>query len=177
MAPQSLNRVGAPFRSAQVKAANGIAAKNTVQRRQRVDDMVLAPKSIPLHAWGLPMNSIARASAVPLSRSLRREKSTHGVVTASFTPLGTRVAQMKSTHAGKSHLLRTTTISGVLARLRGSDDLKERAMTDVVLSAGFVVVVVLYVVMFVGLYRWSRYAPIFPPDGAAGPPIEETMPW
>jgi hypothetical protein len=64
MAPQSLNRVGAPFRSAQIKAANGIAAKNTVQRRQRVDDMVLAPKSTPLHAWGLPMNSIARASAI-----------------------------------------------------------------------------------------------------------------
>jgi hypothetical protein len=30
------------------------------------------------------------------------------------------------------------------------------------------------VVMSVALYRWSRYAPIFPPDGTA---IEEAMPW
>jgi hypothetical protein len=86
-----------------------------------------------------------------------------------------RVAPMKSIHAGKSHLLRTT-ISRVNARFRGSDDLKERAMTDVVLSAGFIVIVVLYVVMLVGLYRWSHYAPIFPPDGEAGPPIEEVAP-
>jgi hypothetical protein len=35
----------------------------------------------------------------------------------------------------------------------------------------------LYVVMFVALYRWSRYAPIFLPDAAAGPAIEEAMPW
>jgi hypothetical protein len=87
-----------------------------------------------------------------------------------------KVAPMKSVHAAKGHLLRTTTISRVLARFRGSDDLKERALTDVVLSAGFAVIVVLYIVMLVGLYRWSRYAPIFPPDGAAGPPIEEVMP-
>jgi len=49
-------------------------------------------------------------------------------------------------------------------------------MTDVVLSAGLSSIVVLYVVMFVGLYRWSHYAPIFPPDGEAGPPIEELCP-
>ena len=75
---------------------------------------------------------------------------------------------MKSVHAGKNHPLRTTAISRVLARFRSSDDLKERAMTDVVLSAGFIVVVVLYVVMLVGLYRWSHYARSFrrtaPPD-------------
>ena len=82
---------------------------------------------------------------------------------------------MKSVHAGKNYPLRTTAISRVLARFRSSDDLKERAMTDVVLSAGFVVVVVLYVVMFVGLYRWSRYAPIFPPDN--GSSIGDAMPW
>jgi hypothetical protein len=87
-----------------------------------------------------------------------------------------RVALMKSVDAGKHHLLRTTAVSRVLARFRGSDDLKERAMTDVVLSAGFVVVVVLYVVMLVGLYRWSHYAPIFPPDGAAGPALEDIGP-
>jgi hypothetical protein len=84
---------------------------------------------------------------------------------------------MKSICAGKSYLLRTTTISRVLARFRSSDDLKERTMTDVVLSAGFAVIILLYVVMLVGLYRWSHYAPIFPPDDAAGSPIEETMLW
>ena len=82
---------------------------------------------------------------------------------------------MKSIHDGKSHLSRNRTISRVLARFRGSDDLKERAMTDAVLSAGFAAVVVLSVVMSVALYRWSRYAPIFPPD--AGPSIGEVMPW
>jgi len=39
---------------------------------------------------------------------------------------------MKSVHAIKGHLLRITAISRVLARLRVSDHLKERAMTDVV---------------------------------------------
>ena len=34
----------------------------------------------------------------------------------------------------------------------------------------------LWILMFVGLYNWSRYAPIFSP-GAAGSPIEEAMPW
>jgi hypothetical protein len=81
---------------------------------------------------------------------------------------------MKSIHDGKSHLSRNTTISRVFARFIGSDDLKERAMTDAVVSAGFGAVVVLTVVMSVALYRWSRYAPIFPPDGTA---IEEAMPW
>jgi hypothetical protein len=82
---------------------------------------------------------------------------------------------MKSIRDGKSHLSRNTTISRVLARFGGSDDLKERAMTDAVLSAGFAAVVVLTVVMSVALYRWSRYAPIFPSD--AGPSIGDVMPW
>jgi hypothetical protein len=84
---------------------------------------------------------------------------------------------MKSIHAGKSDLLRSATISRVLARFGGSDDLKERAMTDVVLSAGFAVIFVLYLLMFVALYRWSRNAPVFPPDRAATPPIGEAIPW
>ncbi len=84
---------------------------------------------------------------------------------------------MKLIHDGKSRLSRNTTTSRVLARFRGFDDLKERAMTDAVLSAGFAAVVVLTVVMSVALYRWSRYAPIFPPDGTAGPSIGEAMPW
>jgi hypothetical protein len=99
-----------------------------------------------------------------------------GVVTASFTPLGMRVLPVKSMHAGKSHLLRATTISRVLVRLRGSDDLKERAMTDLLLSAVFVGVAVVWIVMLVGLYHGRRYAPAFPPDVAAGPQIEEAMP-
>jgi len=83
---------------------------------------------------------------------------------------------MKSIHAGKSHLLRTATISRVFARFRSSDDLKERALTNVVLSAGFAAIVLLYVVMLVGLYRWSRYAPIFSSAGAARPTIDDIGP-
>jgi hypothetical protein len=81
---------------------------------------------------------------------------------------------MKSINDGKT---KNIEMSSVLARFRGFDDLKERAVTDVVLSAGFAAIVLLYVVMFVALYRWSRYAPIFLPDAAAGPAIEEAMPW
>jgi hypothetical protein len=81
---------------------------------------------------------------------------------------------MKSINDGKT---KNIGMSSVLARFRGFDDLKERAVTDVVLSAGFAAIVLLYVVMFVALYRWSRYAPIFLPDAAAGPAIEEAMPW
>jgi hypothetical protein len=86
---------------------------------------------------------------------------------------------MKSLNGGKTHPLRTLTIrmSSVLPRHRGFDDLRERAMSDVVLSAGFATIVLLYVVMFVALCPWSRYAPIFQPDGAAGAAIEKTMPW
>jgi hypothetical protein len=84
---------------------------------------------------------------------------------------------MKSIPDGNSHHLRGTIISRVLTRSRGFDDPKERVMTDAVLSVGFAIVVVLYVVMFVGLYRWRRYAPIFAPNDAAGPPIAEVMPW
>ena len=82
---------------------------------------------------------------------------------------------MKSIHVSESHLLRNPTISRLLARFRGFDDLQERAMTDAVLSAGFAAVVVLSVVMSVALYRWSRYAPIFPPDN--GSSIGDAMPW
>jgi hypothetical protein len=53
----------------------------------------------------------------------------------------------------------------------------QRAMTDVVLSAGFAVIFVLYLLMFVALYRWSGNAPVFPPDRAAGPPTGEAIPW
>jgi hypothetical protein len=80
---------------------------------------------------------------------------------------------MKSKLDEESHLLGTAT---TLHRPGRSDDLKERLETGVVVSAGFAAILALCVVMFVGLYNWSRYAPIFPPD-AAGSPIEEAMPW
>jgi hypothetical protein len=83
---------------------------------------------------------------------------------------------MKSIQATEKHPLRSRAISRMLARFRNSNDLKERAMTDVVLSAGFLVMVVLYVAMLVGLYRWSHYAPLFPPDGQAGPALEDIAP-
>ena len=84
---------------------------------------------------------------------------------------------MKSIHGDKSHFSRTATLARVLARFRRSDELKETAITDVVLSAAFASIVALYVVMFAALYRWSLYAPIFPSDGAAGSPIGEVMPF
>jgi len=86
---------------------------------------------------------------------------------------------MKSIQDEKSRLLGTARMDHEPGRHQVSDDLKERVETDVVLSAGFAVIVALCVVMFVGLYRWSRSAPIFPPDrgAAAGAAIDEAIPW
>ena len=91
---------------------------------------------------------------------------------------------MKSIYGGKSPLLHTTTMAHVsghtttMAHVSGHhwcfDDLKERALDAVTLLAVVAAIVALNVVMFVGFYRWSRYAPIFRPH-AAGPPIVE--PW
>ena len=87
-----------------------------------------------------------------------------------------RVAAMKSIHSGESHLFQTTTFSDLRAHFRRFAYPKERAFTDVVLSAGLVAIVVLYVVMFATLYQWSHYAPLIPPDDGAVPPIGEVMP-
>jgi hypothetical protein len=57
------------------------------------------------------------------------------------------------------------------------DDSKERAMIDLLLWVDLAAVVVLFVVMVAGLYYWSHYAPMFPPDGAGGPSTEEIIPW
>jgi hypothetical protein len=84
---------------------------------------------------------------------------------------------MKSVNDRESHLLGTTTMPQEPGRHRVSDDLKERLETDAVLSAGFAAVVALCMVMFVGLYCWSRHAPIFSHSGAGVPAIEETIPW
>ncbi len=84
---------------------------------------------------------------------------------------------MKSICDEKSDLLGTATMPDETGRRIVSEDLKERIETDVVLSASFAAIVALCLVMAVGLYCWSRHAPIFPPDGATGAAIEEAMPW
>jgi hypothetical protein len=83
---------------------------------------------------------------------------------------------MKSMHGGKSHLLRATTMPYVPGRSRRFDELKERAIDVVTLSAVVAVVVALYAVMFVALYYWSHNAPIFPPDSPAGQTMTEPIP-
>jgi hypothetical protein len=87
--------------------------------------------------------------------------------------LGMRVANMKTTFCGHHALLRNTTMSHVPC-YQDLDDLKERVMDVVTLLAVIAAIVALNAVMFVAVYRWSRYAPIFPPDGS-GPAIVE--PW
>ena len=74
---------------------------------------------------------------------------------------------MKSIQGGKSHLLGATTMGHVPLRCRASDDLKERAINAVTLSAVVVAIVALYAVMFVGFYRWTHYAPLLPPENGA----------
>ena len=64
MAPQTLNRIGAPLRSAQIKTANGIPEKDVMQSRQRAGEKVLAPTSISLHVWGRPKRSITKATTM-----------------------------------------------------------------------------------------------------------------
>src|ERR1700722_3296268 len=64
MAPQTLNRIGAPLRSAQIKTANGIPEKKVMQSRQRAGEKVLAPTSISLHVWGRPRRSITKATTI-----------------------------------------------------------------------------------------------------------------
>lgn len=82
---------------------------------------------------------------------------------------------MKSIYDCKSHLFRTTKTSHVLSRYQGFDDLKERAMNALTLSAVIATIAALYAVVFVGFYRWSTYALIFPPDGPARPSITQPL--
>ena len=84
---------------------------------------------------------------------------------------------MKSVNDTESHLLRTTTMPQEPGRHRVSGDLKERIETDAVLSASFLAIAALCVAMFVGLYCWSRHAPVFSPDHGAVPAVEESIPW
>jgi hypothetical protein len=73
---------------------------------------------------------------------------------------------MKS-HVGQSNLLRIPATSYVQRRRQG-DCVKERAMTDAVLIVALVATILaLYAAMFVGVYRWSHYDPLLPPESAA----------
>jgi hypothetical protein len=63
----------------------------------------------------------------------------------------------------------------VPVRYRVFDDLKERVMDAVILSVLVASIVALYAVMSVGLYRWSHYAPILPPDGLGAPAITQLL--
>ena len=84
---------------------------------------------------------------------------------------------MKSNYAGQSQLSRTTTMSSVPAVDRGLGNQKEPAKTTATLSAAVAAIFALYAVMFLSVYLWSRYAPVFPPDSVEGPAIVEAMPW
>ena len=44
--PDTLSRVGAPVRTALVSAINGMIAKKTMLKRQRTDEILVAPRSI-----------------------------------------------------------------------------------------------------------------------------------
>jgi hypothetical protein len=84
-----------------------------------------------------------------------------------------RVIAMKSRHFEGSRLLGTTTMPYEPV----SEDLKERVETDLVLSAGVAAILAVCVAMFVGVYCWSQYAPLFSTSGADVPAIQETIPW
>lgn len=84
---------------------------------------------------------------------------------------------MKSIHDENSHLLGATTMAFGPGRHKAFDDLKERMTTDILLSAGFVAIIALYAVMFVGLYYWSQRASVFPPDKVFRQAIVEAPPW
>jgi hypothetical protein len=73
---------------------------------------------------------------------------------------------MKSIRQKKAPLSRTATLSYLPVRNRGFEDPTQRAMNAVTLIATAAVIIILYAVMFTGLYRWNEYAPILPPAEA-----------
>ena len=82
---------------------------------------------------------------------------------------------MKSILDERSYPPRITTISRGPARYERDYDPKERVLTDVVLSAFFVVVIALSLVMFVKFYRWSGQYPIFTLGAADQPAIIQPL--
>jgi hypothetical protein len=84
---------------------------------------------------------------------------------------------MKSIYDQKRYFLGTATMPLEIGRHIVSHDLKERVETDAVLSAGFLTIIALCAAMVVGLYNWTRYAPVFSPDDGGVPAVEESIPW
>jgi hypothetical protein len=70
---------------------------------------------------------------------------------------------MKSMHAAHRNL---TGAYCVYSPILKSENAKTRTMTDAVLAALNATIIALYAAMFLGLYRWSHYAPLFAPDSA-----------
>ncbi len=79
---------------------------------------------------------------------------------------------MKSIYNGHGQTLPTITASNA-AMLDNFDDRRNLLITDALLSACFAMVIALSVAMLVGLYCWSRHAPIFQ-DATAQAAITET---
>lgn len=83
---------------------------------------------------------------------------------------------MKSNDAAGSQLLPTRKTCSTSV-YQGLDDPRERPTNMVMLSLVVVAIVALYAAMFASVYLWSRYAPIFPPDGVENSATVEAMPW
>ena len=79
---------------------------------------------------------------------------------------------MKSVQPEKNHPGMT---ARVFARLGRTGDWKERVENDLLLFLTFAATLLLYLVMFTALYRWSLNAPTLPPGDAPGRPVAETM--
>ena len=83
---------------------------------------------------------------------------------------------MKSNDAAGGQLLATRTTSSAPV-YRVLDDSRERSSNLVMLSVVAAAIVALYVAMFVSVYLWSRYAPLFSPDSVGNSATVEATPW
>ena len=82
---------------------------------------------------------------------------------------------MRSNHVYTGHLSRAATMSQVPVRHRLLDYCKEQLVTAVALLALAAMILVLYAVMILGLYRWTHYDPLLPPDNSTGPAITQPL--
>jgi hypothetical protein len=83
-----------------------------------------------------------------------------------FTPIVLRVLIMKAVHADQTDCFRTP-VGFTHRRSRSADHLEESTIADVVLIIVVVAAIfALYAAMFAGLYRWSHYDALIPPDTA-----------
>lgn len=83
---------------------------------------------------------------------------------------------MKFVQEKRARVFGVTTMSNYRGR-PVVEDRKERALTELLLSAASIAIIAVYVVMAVAFFRWSNYSSVFPPDGAPGVPIAESMIW